>query len=180
MMSIQPTKDILTFMIHYNNGKSSIYIYIIYILLCVFIYLYGYTYFNANLLYRHIFISCKEVGLSQQFHNDKCILSYCNVLKPNSTHESFHSMTTHCKSWIVENMKFVALQLFDVVGNVVIFCNHGRSRSPMYVVAYLIIFHDLSVDAAMTHLSVLLEERGIILDRFNDLLPAIENIFMDN
>lgn len=50
----------------------------------------------------------------------------------------------------------------------------------MYVVAYLIIFHDLSVDAAMTHLSVLLEERGIILDRFNDLLPAIENIFMDN
>jgi hypothetical protein len=89
-------------------------------------------------------------------------------------------MTTHCKSWIVENMKFVALQLFDVVGNVVIFCNHGRSRSPMYVVAYLIIFHDLSVDAAMTHLSVLLEERGIILDRFNDLLPAIENIFMDN
>jgi len=51
----------------------------------------------------------------------------------------------------------------------------------MYVVAFLIIFHDFSVDAAMTHLiSVLLEGRGIILDRFNTLLPAIENIFMDN
>jgi len=135
----------------------------------------------ALLTCRHIFISRKEVGFSQAFHIEKDVHSYVNVLKPNSTHESYNNMTHNTQQWTVENLKCVALQLFDTPGNVVLFCNNGRSRSPMYLVAYLVIFHGLLVSSATTLIrDLLFVSRGLDLDRFNSLLPAIERIYDNN
>ena len=110
---------------------------------------------------RWIFVSTKAAGLSEAFHNDKEIGSLFNVLKPNSTHASFTDMTPTTKKWIVDNMQYVALQLFDAKGNIVIFCKNGRSRSPMYLVAYLIIFYGVSVHEAMHSINdMLVDQRG--------------------
>jgi len=93
------------------------------------------------------------VGLSQRFHSDNGIKSLFNVLK------------------------YVAIQLSDTDGDVVLFCNKGRSRSPMYLVAYIVIIYNVTTCAAMHMVGQLLrEQRGEQLDRFGCLKPIIDII----
>ena len=137
----------------------------------------GYTAFYDAIHDRHIYISRKDVGLSKAFHVEKEIRCFFNVLSPNATHESYISMSSHTKQWLVTNMRYVAIQMYDAVGNVVIFCYNGRSRSPMYLVAYLILFYDLSYSDARECVSSLLQDdRCQLLDRNNDFGPACEDI----
>lgn len=78
--------------------------------------------------------------------------------------------------WWIDNMQHVALQLLDTAGDVVIFCNKGRSRSPMYLVAYLILIHCMTPDESMTLVAgLLLEQRNEILDRYGSLKPIVEH-----
>ena len=75
-------------------------------------------------------------------------------------------------------MKYVALQLSDTDGDVVLFCNQGRSRSPMYLVAYLVIAYNMTTGAAMHVVDKLLrDQRGEQLDRLGSLKPIIDIIY---
>lgn len=86
-------------------------------------------------------------------------------------------MSVRIKQWWLDNMKFVALQLLDTEGDVVLLCNKGRSRSPMYLAAYVIVMYNMTSRDAM-HLigQLLLEQRGVVLDRHGSLKPLIDII----
>lgn len=104
-----------------------------------------------------------------------------NLLKKSTNHEHYGMMTPHTKNWWKENLQYVALQIFDTQGNVVLFCNNGRSRGPMYLVAYLVIVHCLTPMQAMDSVRELLhEQRGCEMDRFDSLVPFIYHIFDSN
>ena len=127
---------------------------------------------------RTIFVADKIVGNSEAFHFDKNITCVFNVIRPQNLHVSYHHMTPNEKRWVLQNLKYVALQMFDTDGNVVLCCNHGRSRSPMYLVVYMIIFHDVSVNVAMDIVRTSLEQsRCMVLDRNNTLQPAATAIY---
>jgi hypothetical protein len=140
----------------------------------------GYFSFYDNYKSRKIFVCRDCVGFSKCFHVEKNVHYFINVLDPQSTHESYDYMTSGMKDWVVDNMKYVALQLFDTEGNIVLFCKSGRSRSPMYLVAYLIIFHSMSINNAFTLVRDLLrDQRNELIDRTQSLLPAIQRIYND-
>jgi hypothetical protein len=65
----------------------------------------------------------------------------------------------------------------DAEGDVVLLCNRGRSRSPMYLVAYLVVMYNMKSCAAMKCVGkLLLEQRGEVLDRYGSLKPVIDLI----
>lgn len=97
---------------------------------------------------RTIFVTDKFSGMTESFHLDKQITCFFNVIEPVNLHVSFVHMKACEQTWQLDNLMSVALQIHDTEGNVALFCNHGRSRSPMYLVVYLVIFYDLSVDEA--------------------------------
>jgi hypothetical protein len=140
----------------------------------------GYISFHDDRKCREIFVCRDCVGFSNCFHVEKDVRHFVNVLDPQSTHESYNYMTPGMKNWVVNNMKYVALQLFDTEGNIVLFCKSGRSRSPMYLVAYLIIFYSMSMkDAIKLVRDLLRDQRNESLDRTQSLLPAIQRIYND-
>lgn len=127
---------------------------------------------------RTIFVTDKQSGLSEAFHLDKQINCFFNVTDPVNLHLSYIHMEIPEKEWQVHNLMYVALQIYETDGNVALLCNHGRSRSPMYLVVYMIIFNDLSVLEATNRITMLLrQQRGLELDRFNALGPAAQVIF---
>lgn len=68
------------------------------------------------------------------------------------------------------NFYQVCLQMFDAEGNIAICCKSGRSRSPMYLVIYLILFNDMTVSSAMNSVSRLLRRgRSECIDRYYTL-----------
>ena len=68
----------------------------------------------------------------------------------------------------------VALLLHHHEGNVVLTCINGRSRSPMFLVAYLILCGDMESEDAMSVVGdALFLQRGEVLDRFGSLEPAM-------
>ena len=126
---------------------------------------------------RAIYVAEKAVGMSSTFHHDKQITSVFNVMEPVNLHINFEHMDPREKTWQLNNLKHVAIQMCDTEGNIALFCNHGRSRSPMYLVVYLIIFYDYSVsDARSTIADMLHLQRGLELDRYNSLTLAAELI----
>ena len=69
----------------------------------------------------------------------------------------------------------MALLLQKHDGNVVLTCINGRSRSPMFLVSYLILCGDMECKEAMTLVGdALYLQRGEVLDRFGSLEPAME------
>lgn len=87
-------------------------------------------------------------------------------------------MTPKTKLWWKDNLMYVALQIFDAGGNVVLFCKNGRSRSPMYLAAYLVIIHCLTPSESLSCVRKLLQDqRGEELDRYDCLVPFIYHIF---
>jgi hypothetical protein len=87
-------------------------------------------------------------------------------------------MSKSLKQWWIDNMKYVALQMLDTAGDIVLLCKNGRTRSPMYLVAYLIIIYGMSVNAAMNSIGDLLQEqRELELDRHRSLVPIVEHIY---
>ena len=73
--------------------------------------------------------------------------------------------------------RFVSVQVCDTPGNVVIVCQNGRTRAPMYLVVYLMICHDLThVDALDIVVNELFSQRGLELDRHDSLKPVLEYI----
>jgi len=69
------------------------------------------------------------------------------------------------------------LQLRRTEGNVVINCKNGRTRSPMYLVAYLMLCYDMEVEDARSIIGKQLRaERNLELDRDNRLLPVVESL----
>jgi hypothetical protein len=117
------------------------------------------------------------VGLSKLFHEDMHIVHLFNLLKKSTNHESYSEMSCRTKQWWLDNMKFVVLQVIDAEGDVVLLCNRGHSRSPMYLVAYLVVMYNMRSCAAMKCVGkLLLEQRGEVLDRYGSLKPVIDLI----
>lgn len=138
----------------------------------------GYMVYVDVIRQRNIYVTSKEVGLSSIFHTEMGINSLFHLISKSNNHEHYTDMTTQTKQWWVDNMQYVALQLIETEGNVVMFCNKGRTRSPMYLVAYLVIVNSMSVREAINHVTRLLDEqRGLELDRHQSLVPIIQRIY---
>lgn len=138
----------------------------------------GYIRFFDKERKRTIYVADTVVGNSEAFLVDKNIRCVFNVIRPQNLHVSYHHMTPNERRWVLQNLKYVAVQMLDTNGNVVLCCNHGRSRSPMYLVVYMILFHELSVNVAMDIVKTSLEQsRSMELDRYNTLQPAATAIY---
>lgn len=138
----------------------------------------GYVEFYDHILKRTIFIASKAVGLSRAFHEDKRIDNLIHLIKKCNNHDHHTDMTAHTRKWWFQNLINVALKLYDVPGNIVLCCNHGRSRSPVYLVVYLIIVHNISDREALSVVGELLtSQRGETIDRFDTLTPIINDIY---
>ena len=130
------------------------------------------------MLYRNIYVATKAIGLSKSFHDAFCIKYIFNVIKPCTNHESFHDMTSHMKAWWSDNLVHVALQLINTNDNVVLCCNSGRSRSPMYLAAYLVIMYGYGASNAVSVVREMLQEqRSEVMDKNDALTPSIENLY---
>ena len=134
--------------------------------------------FHDRILNRTIFIASKAVGLCRAFHEDKNIENVIHLIKKCNNHEHHTDMTARTRKWWFQNLINVALKLYDVPGNIVLCCNNGRSRSPSYLVAYLIIVHNISDLEARTVVGELLvSQRGETIDRFETLTPILNDIY---
>ena len=130
------------------------------------------------LMHRRIFVTTKEVGLSRAFHEENEISYLFNLISKSSNHSHFTDMTAKMMQWWLDNMKHVALQLIDTPGNVVLCCNHGRTRSPMYLVTYIIIVYGVATLNAIDIVhTLLIDQRGQSIDRHDHLVPIVENIY---
>ena len=137
----------------------------------------GYISYFDEPRHRKIYVSTKAVGLSQAFHAEKGIEGVFHLIKKSNNHQHYSDMTPTTRQWWIDNMQFVALQVMETDGNVVLFCNNGRSRSPMYLVVYLVVMYSMSVVVATDLVSdLLLDGRGHSLDRHGCLLPIVELI----
>lgn len=129
---------------------------------------------------RHVFVTGQDVGKSQSFHDDFEIQAIWNVISPCSNHDHSSNMSKKRKLWFLTNIRHVCLQMFNTEGNIAIFCNSGRSRSPMYLVAYLTLFCHLTFDNAFRLVEVtMLNSRDQVLDRhcsLHDIVALINNI----
>jgi hypothetical protein len=134
----------------------------------------GYVDFHDKTHDRHIYVVDKQMGYSKVFHEEHNIHRIFDVIRPCSNHEHSTDMTPHMKRWFIINIKNVCLQMYDCTGNIAIFCHMGRSRSPMYVVAYIILFCNKSLDEAMLAMETLLDkQRHQLLDRHNTLYEIV-------
>lgn len=137
----------------------------------------GFTTFYDEFHDRHIYVTNKSVGKSQAFHNEYDIKYAWNVIHPESTHAHSTSMSPHLRKWFDVNIRLVCLQMFESEGNVVLYCFNGRSRSPMYLVAYFVLFCDMSLDRAMFNVNAqLLTKRNERLDRHYCLYGIVAKI----
>jgi hypothetical protein len=134
----------------------------------------GYINFFDEFHDRKIFVTTKQVGKSQLFHEEHSINSIWNVISPCSNHEHSSYMSNHTKQWFVTNILHVCLQMFDTEGDIALFCNGGRSRSPMYLIAYMVLFCDVPFDVAHHRIDRLMaQSRNQVLDRHFSLHEII-------
>lgn len=138
----------------------------------------GFIVFYDELRRRHIYVSSLQLGVSRAFHEEHDIKTLFHLIKKSSNHEDYHDMTSTTRKWWLDNMQYVALQMLDAKGNILLICNSGRTRSPMYLVVYLIIMYGMTVRKAMKIVSDLLDEqRSLLLDRHRSLVPIVDIIF---
>lgn len=130
---------------------------------------------------RQIFVAPKDVAIPHAFHEEHNIETLFLVIKKCNNHEDYHWMERPMKQWWIDNMKYLALQLVDTAGNRVLCCNNGRTRSPMYLVSYLVIIYGKSVRAAMSTIgSLMKEQRDEELDRNESLVPILQHIYAND
>ena len=75
--------------------------------------------------------------------------------------------------------RFAILQINRTEGNVVISCISGRTRSPMYLVAFLVVRYEHSPSYASSMVNALLvKERGMKyhLDRCGRFFPVVQSM----
>lgn len=128
-------------------------------------------------MFRRIFVSNKQVGLCLNFHDVQGINHLFNVVKKSTNHDTYGNMTKSKVQWWYDNLRYVALQMFEADGDVLLCCVNGRTRSPMYLVAYLVIIYNMTTVKAKGVVATLLQDsRGLIFDRYDSLTPLIELI----
>jgi hypothetical protein len=126
---------------------------------------------------RSIYITTKDVGLSTAFHVEKRIGSAFYLIKKNNNHEHHTDMSPRTRKWWFQNLIHVALRIASAEGNVVMFCQRGRSRSPVYLVVYLIIIYNMPAGEAMRTVgSLLADARHDVMDRHGTLTPIVQDI----
>lgn len=114
------------------------------------------------------------------FHEAQGIVHLFNVVKKSNNHDTFENMTKHRAQWWLDNLRYVALQMFDADGDVLLCCVNGRTRSPIYLVAYLVIIYNMTTAEALDTVGTLLHDRRRLkIDRYNSLTPLIEHIEND-
>ena len=63
-------------------------------------------------------------------------------------------------------IRYGVLQINKTKGNICLSCKNGRTRSPVYLVAYLVLCYEISVEEAYATIgSMLLLNRNQIIDR---------------
>lgn len=126
---------------------------------------------------RSIYVCTREIGRSRAFHEAKGIIHFLDLVNTNDEHSNDLSKTA--KGKIYYHMCNVILQLASTNGNVCIFCGRGRSRSPAYLAAYLVIVHCYSPRQAYLVLSrEFVYRRGDIrgIDRDNRFMYFLDKL----
>ena len=85
---------------------------------------------------RYIYVSRKEVGRSRVFNEQKHVDYFLDLVGSDDIH--WYDLTPRERQKLHDSFIDVALQLECCDGNVSIFCDRGRSRSPAYLAAYLV------------------------------------------
>ena len=126
---------------------------------------------------RNIFVSTWQLAHSAKFHEQMQVNGLFDVIKPNTIHQYFVNMTALNQKWLLMNMRYVSLQIYKTDGNIILSCKNGRSRSPMYLVVYIIVVYDVTIAEAMKIVStILFDVRNVELDRYELYVPALRYI----
>ena len=73
----------------------------------------GYFYFEDTLFDRKIYVTTKNAAHSLAFHQDMELNGFFNVIKKDSTHESFFNMSKLKKKWFLDNLRYICF--IDVI-----------------------------------------------------------------
>ena len=74
-------------------------------------------------------------------------------------------------------IRYGVLQINKTKGNICLSCKNGRTRSPMYLVAYLVICYEMSVEEAYSSIgSMLIMDRNELIDRKQKFLSFIQTM----
>ena len=126
---------------------------------------------------RMIFVASGVVGSSQIFHEENAIQYVWNVINPCTNHEHSTYMSNSMKEWFVTNMMQVCLEMLDTEGNIALFCKGGRTRSPMYLIAYLVLFCNMPFEVAHQNIGKIMQQsRHQVLDRHYSLHEIIATL----
>jgi hypothetical protein len=117
---------------------------------------------------RNIVIAHRKLGENASFRTQHNI-QHCIDLR-RTRDDSYLMLTAGEKKKIYGYVMAVVLQIADAPGNVCIYCIMGRSRSPAFVAAYLVVVCCYSTAAAYSVLSAIFidarkDARGIDRDR---------------
>ena len=122
-------------------------------------------------------MASKRVGLSHAFHADVKTKHLFHLIKENSNHDHYNYMSSKQKGWWIANMLNVTIQMLETSGDLILICNNGRTRSPMYLVAYLVVVYSMSASRSVKMVSdLLMQQRNEIVDRNGELIGIIERI----
>jgi hypothetical protein len=140
----------------------------------------GSVFIYDNYANRFIFMCTIEVGRCSQFLLDNNIDIVIDISKEPETFD--YQQTSTQKQRTLEGIISVTKLIMASTGNIAVHCNHGRTRSPAYVAAYLTIVECKSPEQAYRHISeAFLEQRPGIGDidrhqRFPSHLCALVNL----
>lgn len=128
----------------------------------------GYFTFYDSFNERNIVIAHRSLGENAAFRKQQNI-QHCIDLR-RTRDDSYLMLTAGEKKKIYGYVMAAVLQIADAPGNVCIYCIMGRSRSPAFVAAYLVVICCYSTAGAYSALSAIFvrnrkDARGIDRDR---------------
>ena len=112
----------------------------------------GFFVVNDGVKYRYIYVCCRSVGESVNFRKSYGIDYVLDVTR--SIDDSHYLYQSEAERRLFFNQMVHVVQLFLTTdGNIAIYCNNGRSRSPALVAAYFVVAECFSAAGAYKYLS---------------------------
>jgi hypothetical protein len=117
---------------------------------------------------RNIYICSRAVGKSRPFLDEFNIKNVLDLIGPKDLHPIVMTEAEVRRFYLV--MMLLVIEMANTEGNLCVYCYNGRSRSPAFVAAYLVVVECYSCRQAYSTLSRLFvssrgDERGIDRDR---------------
>lgn len=140
----------------------------------------GYFTYYDSFNDRNIVICHRNLGVSSAFRREHGI-THCIDLK-RTRDDSYIMLTAGDRKKIYAIMKSVVIQIADTPGNLCMYCIMGRSRSPAFLAAYMVVIGCYSTAEAYSILSpIFIRSRKDIrgIDRDQRFSPFVERLEME-